>query len=111
MSWFLRDRIVRVAEEASDDATVAAARDRAFYAEVLLGFMQRGVLGVGWLGVPMARYGRADRRIHRILDGNSLSPGITRWSVAGTPIAVAPLLAFLIATPPSFAGRARGRAA
>ena len=43
LSWFLHRRIVRVAEEASDDAAVAATRDRASYAEVLLEFMQRGV--------------------------------------------------------------------
>ena len=42
LSWFLHQRIVRVAEEASDDAAVAVTRDRAFYAEVLLEFMQRG---------------------------------------------------------------------
>ncbi len=40
LSWFLHRRIVRVAEEASDDAAVAVTRDRALYAEVLLDFMQ-----------------------------------------------------------------------
>ena len=92
LSWFLHRRIVRVAEEASDDAAVAVTGDRAFYAEVLLGFMQRGVVGTRGLGVPMARYGRPDDRIHRILDGKSLSRGVTRWSVAvilalGSPLA------------------------
>ena len=92
LSWFLHSRIVRVAEEASDDAALAVTRDRALYAEVLLGFMQRGVRGANWLGVPMARYGRADDRIHRILEGKTLSRGVTRWSVAailalGSPVA------------------------
>jgi len=41
LSWFLHRRIVRVAEEASDDAAVAAVRDRATYAGILLGFMRR----------------------------------------------------------------------
>jgi len=36
-SWFLHRRIVRVAEEVSDDAAVLAIRDRASYAEVLPG--------------------------------------------------------------------------
>src|ERR1700733_1011462 len=84
LSWFLHRRIVRVAEEASDDAALAITRDRALYAEVLLDFMRRSrgalVRGAIWHGVPMARYGRADERIHRILDGTALSRGITRWS-------------------------------
>jgi beta-lactamase regulating signal transducer with metallopeptidase domain len=82
LSWFLHRRIVRVAEEASDDAAVSAMRDRASYAEVLLEFMQRGVRGGNWQGVAMARYGRPDERIHRILEGTALSRGVTRWSVA-----------------------------
>lgn len=50
LSSFLHNRIVRVAEEASDDAAVAATGDRALYAEVLLEFMQRGVRSVGPAG-------------------------------------------------------------
>jgi hypothetical protein len=82
LTWWLHRRIVRLAEEASDDAAIAVTGDRARYAEVLLEFVQRGVRGAGSAGVPMARYGRPDRRIHRILDGASLSRGITRWTVA-----------------------------
>jgi hypothetical protein len=82
LSWFLHRRIVRVAEEASDDAAVSAMPDRASYAEVLLEFMQRGVRSGNWQGVAMARYGRPDERIHRILEGTGLSRGVTRWSVA-----------------------------
>src|SRR5258708_17726633 len=63
LSWFLHRRIVRVAEDASDDAAVAATSDRAFYAEVLLDFMQRGVRGANVPGVAMARYTRPDDRI------------------------------------------------
>ena len=92
LSWFLHRRIVRVAEEASDDAAVAITRDRAVYAEVLLDFMQRGVRGASWQGVPMARYGAPAERIQRILDGTALSRGVTRWSVSailalGAPVA------------------------
>ncbi len=92
LSWFLHKRIVLAAEEASDDAAVAVTRDRAVYAEVLLDFMQRRVQGANWLGASMARYGRPDERIHRILDGTALSRGVTRWSVAailamGSPLA------------------------
>jgi len=91
LSWFLHKRIVRVAEEASDDAAVAVTRDRAQYAEVLLGFIQGSARGANWLGVPMARYGRPDERIHRILDATALSRGVTRWSVAAILALAAPL--------------------
>lgn len=91
MSWFLHRRIVRVAEEASDDAAVAVTGNRALYAEVLLDFIQRGVRGANWAGVPMARYGQPEDRIHRILDGKSLSRGLTRRSVAAILAAGSPL--------------------
>jgi beta-lactamase regulating signal transducer with metallopeptidase domain len=92
LSWLLHRRIVRVAEEASDDAAVAVTRDPAFYAEVLLGFLQRGAGRANQPGVPMARYGRPEPRIDRILAGRALSRGVTRWSVAailglGSPLA------------------------
>ena len=106
LSWFLHRRIVRAAEEASDDAALAVTRDRALYAEVLLDFMQRGVRGAGWQGVPMARYGRADKRIHRILDGTVLSRGVTRWSLAailalGLPLAYVVAAAHPQSAPPA----------
>ena len=96
LSWLLDRRIVRLAEEASDDAAVAAVRDRASYAEILLHFIQRGMRGTGVPGVAMARYGRPEERIHRILDGAGLSRGVTRWSVAAI-VAVACPLAYLAA--------------
>jgi uncharacterized protein (TIGR03435 family) len=95
LSWFLHRRIVRVAEEASDDAAVAAICDRASYAEVLLDFMQQA-MRANWQGVPMARYGAPAERIHRILDGTALSRGVTRWSVAAILALGAPL-AYLVA--------------
>ncbi len=97
LSWFLHRSMVRTAEEASDDAAVAITRDRAFYAEVLLEFMQRGTRRAAWTGVPMARYGRADRRIHRILYGVGLSRGITRWGITAVAAIVLPL-AYVAAT-------------
>ena len=96
LSWFLHNRVVRLAEEVSDDAALAVAPDRAFYADVLIHFMQRGVRGASWLGVPMARYGRADKRIHRILDSTKLSRGVTRWTAAAI-VALGSPLAYLAA--------------
>jgi hypothetical protein len=97
LSWYLHRRIVRVAEEASDDAAVAVTLDRATYAEILLDFMQRAPRGHDWHGVAMARYGRPDERIHRILDETSLSRGIGRWSMTAILAVVSPL-AYMVAT-------------
>jgi hypothetical protein len=96
LSWHLHRSIVKACEQASDDAAVEAVRDRGFYAEVLLDFMQRGVRRANWQGVPMARYGRADERIHRILDATALSRGVTGRSAAAIVLAGA-LLTYAVA--------------
>jgi RND family efflux transporter MFP subunit len=96
LSWFLHRSIVRTAEEASDDAAITVVRDRAGYAEVVLGFIQRGVRRPNWLGIPMARYGSAAQRIHRILDSTALSRGVTRQSLAAI-LALASPIAYVIA--------------
>jgi multidrug efflux pump subunit AcrA (membrane-fusion protein) len=105
LSWLLHRRIVQVAEEASDDAAIAATSDRALYAELLLEFIQRGLRTAHWHGVPMARYGRADQRIHRILDATALSHGVTRWSLAAILAFASPLTYFVAAAaqPQAFA--------
>jgi RND family efflux transporter MFP subunit len=89
LSWFLHQRIVRVAEEASDDSALAAMCDRASYAQILVDFMS------GPVGVPMGRYGNPDRRIHRILESAALSRGLTRWSAAAI-LALGCPLAYLV---------------
>jgi hypothetical protein len=76
---------------ASDDAAVMATCDRASYAEIPLDFMQRGMRAPNLHGVAMARYGRPHELIHRILDGTSLSHGITRWSMAAILTLASPL--------------------
>jgi membrane fusion protein, multidrug efflux system len=96
LSWYLHRQLVRVAEEVSDDAAVAQVRDRASYAEVLLEFMQRGVRGADIPGVPMARYGLAEDRIHRVLNATALSRGVTRWSLAAIVLLATPL-AYVVA--------------
>ncbi len=96
LSWVLHQRLVRVAEEASDDAAVTSTNDRALYAEVLLDFLKRGGRRVSWQGVPMARYGSPIERVHRVLDAKSLSHGVTRWSMAAI-LALALPLAYLAA--------------
>ena len=96
LSWYLDRQIVRLAEEASDDAAIAAIHDRTSYAEMLLEFMYRGVRRANWQGVPMARYEQPEARIDRILDGTVLSRGVTRWAIAAIVLLGLPL-AYVIA--------------
>jgi RND family efflux transporter MFP subunit len=103
LSWFLHQRIVRAAEEASDDAAVAAIGDRTVYAELLLEFIRRGLGKTHSFAVPMARYGRPDQRIHRILDGTTLSRGVARWMVVSIAGAISPLAYLVAAAHPSSA--------
>ncbi|HEX3744018.1 MAG TPA: M56 family metallopeptidase [Bryobacteraceae bacterium] len=110
LGWVLHRRIVRASEEASDDAAVAAIRDRAKYAETLLDFMRRGVRAPKWQGVAMARYGKAEARIHRILDAATPGGSVTRRGVAamlalGAPIVF--LAAARLESAPSLASPSR----
>jgi uncharacterized protein (TIGR03435 family) len=96
LSWYLDRQIVRLAEQASDDAAIAAVEDRASYAQTLLEFMQRSVRRTSWQGVPMARYQRPEHRIDRILDATTLSRGVTRWTIAAI-VALGLPLAYVVA--------------
>ena len=96
LSWWMHNRIVRLAEEASDDAALAATNDRVSYAETLLQFIERGMQETHWEGVAMARYGKADDRIDRILDGTAISRGVTRFNLA-TILALGAAVVFLAA--------------
>jgi multidrug efflux system membrane fusion protein len=76
--------------------------DRAFYSEVLLDFMRRGVRPANWVAVPMARYGRLDVRIGRILEGKSAEQGVTRLGLAVILVIGSSLACVLaVATPQS----------
>jgi hypothetical protein len=95
-SWWMHDRIVRLAEDASDDAVMAVTPDRVSYAEVLLQFMQCPRKRFQAEGVTMTRYGRAAGRIQRILDSTTACRGLTRVGVA-TILAIAAPATFLAA--------------
>src|SRR5579864_6060501 len=103
-SWYLHRRIVRAAEEASDDAAVAATHDRTRYAEILLDFMRHGVRARVH-GIAMARYGDPARRIDRVLDGIG-SRGLTRSGVALILALALPLTAVIAAAQPQRAPHA-----
>ncbi len=100
LSWWMHKQIVRLAEDASDDAALAAVRDRVSYAETLLQFMQRGRKIAYWEGVAMARYGKAENRIHRILDGTAISRGLTRLRLTSILLIGVPVVMLAAAVAP-----------
>src|SRR5580700_236590 len=71
LSWWLDRRLAELAEEARDDAALAAGADRTRYAETVLGFfaaLEAAPGRVWWQGVAMASAGQAEKRLDRILE-------------------------------------------
>ncbi|HXN99689.1 MAG TPA: M56 family metallopeptidase [Candidatus Acidoferrales bacterium] len=71
LSWYLTGCLAELAEEASDEAALAAGADRTRYAETLLGFFVELEAAPGrawWQGVAMAKAGQAEKRLDRILE-------------------------------------------
>jgi beta-lactamase regulating signal transducer with metallopeptidase domain len=71
LSWYLTGCLAELAEEASDEAALAAGADRTRYAETLLGFFAELEASPGrawWHGVAMATAGQAEKRLDRILE-------------------------------------------
>ena len=71
LAWWLDHRLAELAEEASDDAALAAGADRTRYAETVLGFfaaLEAAPGRVWWQGVAMASAGHAEKRLDRILE-------------------------------------------
>jgi beta-lactamase regulating signal transducer with metallopeptidase domain len=71
LSWWLDRRLAELAEQASDDAALAAGADRTRYAETVLGFfaaLEAAPGRVWWQGVAMASVGQAEKRLDRILE-------------------------------------------
>jgi beta-lactamase regulating signal transducer with metallopeptidase domain len=71
LSWHLVSCLRDLAEEASDEAALAAGADPTRYAETLLGFfsdLEAAPGRVWWQGVAMAKTGQAEKRLDRILE-------------------------------------------
>ena len=66
LAWWLPNRLALLSEHISDDAALLETRERATYAEVLLGFAARRAIGSEHL-VSMARGRSLGARIDRIL--------------------------------------------
>jgi len=70
LAWWLDRQLIEVAEQASDEATLAAGVDRTHYAEILLGFfaeVESAARRVWWQAVSLAN-GRGSQRALRRVD-------------------------------------------
>jgi GWxTD domain-containing protein len=108
LAWWLRTELADLAEEASDDAAIAAGEDRVKYAEALLNFIERTPQRVQWervtQGVPMANRQTRMRRIDRVLDQNrELSRPSNKRALAALVLAALPLIYLATATRPVWA--------
>jgi len=105
LAWWLRAELAELAEQASDDAAIAAGEDRVKYAEALLSFIERTPRRVQWEGitegVPMANRQTRMRRIDRVLDQNrKLSKPSNYRTLAALTLAALPLIYVATATQP-----------
>ena len=70
LAWWLNRHITELAEEASDEAALAAGAERTGYARTLLGFLQAVKDSPGriqWQGVSIANADQAEKRLEKIL--------------------------------------------
>ncbi len=89
LSWWLRHRLAELAEEASDQAALAAGAEPTKYAEILLGFFEdlnSVTQRAEWQGVAMAQAGRAEKRLERILKGRMVVTTKIKKSLAAVVV-------------------------
>ena len=89
LSWWLRHRLAELAEEASDQAALAAGAEPTKYAEILLGFFEdlnSVTQRAEWQGVAMAQAGRAEKRLERILQGRMVVTTKIKRSLAAVVV-------------------------
>ncbi len=105
LSWWLARHLADLAEEASDDAALAAGADRTRYAETLLGFfaaLEAAPGRVWWQGVSMATAGQAEKRLDRILEGKgSVAMHLKKPVVIGYMLAAIPVVCLIAAFRPT----------
>ena len=89
LSWWLRQRLAELGEEASDQAALAAGAEPTKYAEILLGFFEdlnSVTQRAEWQGVAMAQAGRAEKRLERILQGRMVVTKRIKRSLAAVVV-------------------------
>jgi beta-lactamase regulating signal transducer with metallopeptidase domain len=92
LAWWLSNRLVELAEMASDDATIEEMSDRPAYAEILLGLTEKASRHIP-PGVGMARPRTVGRRVERILSETRLPPRIGSIARAGLALGTALVIA------------------
>jgi beta-lactamase regulating signal transducer with metallopeptidase domain len=105
LSWWLARHLADLAEEASDDAALAAGADRTRYAETLLGFfaaLEAAPGRVWWQGVSMATAGQAEKRVDRILQWKgSVAVRLKKPVVIAYMLAAIPVVCLIAAFRPT----------
>ena len=105
LSWWLDRRLAELAEEASDDAALAAGADRTRYAETVLGFfaaLEAAPGRVWWQGVAMASAGQAEKRLDRILEWKgSIAMRLKKPVVLAYMLAAIPVVCLIAAFRPT----------
>ena len=89
LAWWLPRCLADLAEEASDEAALAAGTEPTKYAEVLLGFLEdlnSASCRAHWQGVAMAQAGSAEKRLDRILQGRRFMSAQTKKSAVAVLI-------------------------
>jgi TonB family protein len=115
LAWWLERRVTELCEQASDDSAISATGDAARYAEVLLEMAaearNRGgrLMSPAMSAMSMAGVSGAARRIHKVLDADTVASGVLsagRWWAA---VAVAaPVIGLVAAAQIPAARPARG---
>jgi beta-lactamase regulating signal transducer with metallopeptidase domain len=105
LGWWLARHLADLAEEASDDAALAAGADRTRYAETLLGFfaaLEAAPGRVWWQGVSMATAGQAEKRVDRILEWEgSVAMRLKKPVVIAYLLAAVPVVCLIAAFRPT----------
>ena len=105
LGWWLERHLADLAEQASDEAALSCGVERTRYAEALLGFiasLEGSRSRVWWQGVAMAKCGRAEKRIDRILAWRNAMPNDLKKSVlVSIAVLAAPLIALTASLHPS----------
>ena len=105
LAWWLNRHLSDLAEQASDEAALSCGADRKDYARTLLGFFEelQGAPGrVWWQGVSMARDGRAEQRVERILAWRGVITMRPKKSIAVVVITLAvPVVYFTASAQPA----------
>jgi len=98
LAWWLDHKLSTLAEQASDEASLAGGVNRSDYAKTLLEFfeaLQTSPGRVWWQGVSMARAGQAERRVEKILAWKgAVTMSLKRSFAVAIIVAAVPLVYF-----------------